>query len=224
MQIKLINDEIYELPLNTPELEEHFRNANNFTKEILHQFNDLNYYKEFLTPEDKVILDFGSNVGLFAIHVSPWAEKVLAFEPTPAHYKLNKLLTKKFKNIKTTEAAVAGETGEVTFYTSSENSTMNSLINRKENSFQVKSISIVDILSKFKSVDFIKMDIEGSEIYALTPEAIKEIASKAKRILIEFHCTENAREYENRDKFKALFEAAGMKTKSFSNDGLFCFN
>ena len=224
-EIKLINGENYQIELNSEGLVNHFNNRNNYTREILSQFNDQDYYKEYITEKDKVILDFGSNVGLFALHVSPFAKKVYCFEPTPSHFKLNEEITGSLKNVVRFQKAVADKTGETTFYTSSQNSTMNSLINRNESSFQVETISIKDVFEtlKIKKADFVKIDIEGSEVITLTDEAIKELANKANKVLIEFHSVNSVPEYKYRDEFKLKFENAGMNTKSFNNDGLYCY-
>ena len=227
MQLKLINNKYYNFDPNSEELKNHFHDPHNFTKEILYQFNSLDYYREFISEKDKVILDLGSNIGLFAIHASPWADKVIGFEPTPSHFKLNQEMTSSFNNIEIHQQAVAAETGKTTFYTCKDNSTMNSLVDRGQDKFEVETKSIKDILDSITElhgrVHFIKMDIEGSEIYALTTEAIESLKEKADKILIEFHSTEDYSCEQNRDRFKLEFEKRGFNTKSFNTDGLFCF-
>ena len=222
MNLKLIDGTTHELQLDTPELQSHFAVPNNCTREILHQFNDLDYYQRFITKDDKVILDFGSNIGLFAIHVSPWAEKVVGYEPTPSHYALNLQLTREFTNIEVIQAAVGPHTGEIDFFTEPHNTTMNSMVPRSGEKTTVPSFSIPDILDKYDTVDFIKMDIEGSEIWALTEAAVGAIAAKVKKLLIEFHVTQYGSERQHRAQFKFKLEAAGMKCEEFNHDGLFC--
>lgn len=222
MTLKLIDGTAHELQLDTPELQDHFAVPNNCTREILHQFNDLDYYQRFITKDDKVILDFGSNIGLFAIHVSPWAEKVVGYEPTPAHYALNLQLTKPFPNIEVIQAAVGPHTGEIDFFMEPHNTTMNSMVPRSGEKTTVPAFSIADILDKYDTVDFIKMDIEGSEIWALTDDAVAAIVKKVKKLLIEFHDTQYGSTPQHRAQFKFKFESAGMKCEEFNHDGLFC--
>ena len=95
-QEKLIDGNLYTIELNTNELINHFNNSNNCTNEILHQFNELSWYSEYLTEDDKIILDLGGNIGLFALHVTPWAERIITVEPTPSHFDLNTQLTSSF--------------------------------------------------------------------------------------------------------------------------------
>jgi len=222
MNLKLIDGTTHELQLTTPEIQSHFAAPNNCTREILHQFNDLDYYQRFLSKDDKAILDFGSNIGLFAIHVSPWAEKIVGYEPTPSHYALNRQLTWNFPNIEIINAAVGPHTGEIDFFFEPHNTTMNSMVPRTGQKTTVPSFSIPDILAVYDTVDFIKMDIEGSEIWALTEEAIEAIAKKVKKLLIEFHHTQYGTEVQHRAQFRFRFEDAGMKCEEFNNDGLFC--
>jgi len=59
---KLIDGTVHTIDLNTGELLNHFNDRKNCTVEILHQFNDLDYYTQFITPDDKIILDLGGNV------------------------------------------------------------------------------------------------------------------------------------------------------------------
>ena len=42
--LKLIDGSIIDLNLNSEDLQNHFNDRRNCTLEILHQFNDLNYY------------------------------------------------------------------------------------------------------------------------------------------------------------------------------------
>jgi FkbM family methyltransferase len=224
-QEKLIDGSIYTIELNTPELENHFNNSNNCTIEILHQFNELSWYSEYLTKDDKIILDLGGNIGLFAIHVTPWAEKIYTVEPTPSHFDLNEQLTSKFSNIERIQAAISNTTDKIKFYTFPSNSTMNSLINRGGHSFEVDSITIPDLIEKLKlkHVDFIKIDIEGSETIALNDDIIKSISDKVSKILIEFHEVNGIGYTEQRSIFEKIFIKYGYEIKHFGPDGLYCY-
>jgi len=221
---KLINGQTHTIELATQELRNHFDDNHNCTKEILHQFNNLDYYTQFITPDDKIILDLGGNVGLFAIHVTPWAEKIITVEPTPSHFALNEQLTSQFNNITRLQAAVSNITGTTKFFLFESNSTMNSLIDRSGNFIMVDTITIPDIISKFKlkTVDFIKIDIEGSETIALDEHIISILSTKVAKILIEFHEV-NGISYEmQRDRYEPIFQKFGYETKQFGPDGLFC--
>jgi FkbM family methyltransferase len=224
-QEKLIDGSLYTIKLNTNELIEHFNNSTNCTKEILHQFNELSWYSEYLTENDKIILDLGGNIGLFALHVTPWADRIITVEPTPSHFTLNEQLTSKFNNIERIQAAISNETGKIPFFTFPSNTTMNSLINRGGNYFMVDSITIPDLIKKLEltHVDFIKLDIEGSETIALNEDIIGSISDKVFKILIEFHEVGGVGYSEQRAIFEQMFIKYGYQTKHFGPDGLYCY-
>lgn len=224
-QQKLIDGSSYTIELTTNQLAEHFNNSCNCTAEILHQFNELSWYSEYLTQEDKVILDLGGNIGLFAIHVTPWAERIISVEPTPSHLELNTELTKDFSKIERIQAAISNNTGKMTFYTFPSNTTMNSLINRGGSSFIVDCITIPDLIEKLglSHVDFIKLDIEGSETIALNDDIIKSFSDKVKKILIEFHEVGGVGYTEQRAIFEQIFIKYGYDIKHFGPDGLYCY-
>lgn len=224
-EMKLIDGSTYVIELPTIELQDHFNNPSNCTVEILHQFNELSWYSEYLTEDDKVILDLGGNVGLFAIHATPWASKIVTVEPTPSHFELNKQLTSKFSQIERLQAAISNTTGQMTFYTFPSNTTMNSLINRGGSSFEVDCITIPDLIEKLglNYVNFIKLDIEGSEVIALNDAIIKSFSDKVGKILIEFHEVNGVGYTKQRAIFEQMFVKHGYKIKHFGPDGLYCY-
>ncbi len=227
--MKLVDGSDYTIKLSTEELQNHFNNPTNCTVEILHQFNELSWYSEYLTKDDKVILDLGGNIGLFAIHAAPWAERIVTVEPTPSHFNLNTQLTNKFPQIERIQAAISNYTGKINFYTFDSNSTMNSLINRsltnRGGGLVVDCITIPDLIEKLnlRYVDFIKLDIEGSETIALNDDIIKSISDKVSKILIEFHEVGGVGYSEQRAKFETVFIKYGYDTKHFGPDGLYCY-
>ena len=74
----------------------HFNNPINHAHVIIDQINNENLYNWFENKKDLVILDCGGNIGLFSLHVSDVAKKIVTVEPTPAHIKI----LKKFKKSK----------------------------------------------------------------------------------------------------------------------------
>lgn len=218
--IRLVDNTIHELKLNTPELQNHFAGWWNYTGAILEQFNTRNYYEDFVDENDEVILDLGANIGLFAIHVAPFAKRIVCFEPTPSHFNLLTQLTEEFGNIELVEAAIAPTTGPITFYTEPSNSTMNSLVNRGGESFEVKGYSLKDIAEKFDlgKIDFLKMDIEGSEDYVLNEETLNYMFENIPKVLIEFHNNYHV----DTERYKKIFEDKGYTVKKFIHDSIMC--
>jgi len=225
INIKLIDKSIYNLELDSDDLKNHFSDRKNCTLEILHQFNDLNYYDNFISKDDNIILDIGGNIGLFSIHVSPYAKKIITLEPTPSHFKLLTKITAKFNNIIPMNIALSNKSGTERFFTCQTNSTMNSLINRGHVYFDVESISLKDLIIKndLNKIDFIKLDIEGSEVIALNEEVIAFISDKVKKILIETHDVGDGLGYGHRERFGEMFKNNGYKINYFGPDGVFAY-
>jgi len=230
--MRLINGKQHDIVLMTPEVQEHFENPYNYTKEICDQFaND--YYKDIVTPGE-TLLDIGANVGLFSLHVHPYFNRIICVEPTPSHFEKLKLLMAdiihtdppgKFQGIKQLRvefenSALNSYTGETTFYWCGINTTMNSLQQRGDRNMQVPCITLEDLLKKYHldSVDFTKIDIEGSEDAAITTDTLRPVADKLKKVFIELHPPTN----EQQAKFQAIFESVGYKVERYVHDSLIC--
>jgi FkbM family methyltransferase len=222
-KIKLIDNSVYSIILEDQDLLNHFETPNNYTEAILDQFNNFNYYQDFISESDKVILDVGANVGLFALYVSPIADKVVCIEPTPSHFNLLTKLTKDISKIERINGALSNISGEVDFYTSVSNTTTNSLISRDVNQIlTVKSYSLKDLIeiTKLDKVDFVKMDIEGGEYIVLDEETLQYIGENIPKILIEFHDCQHT---NHALKYIEMFKNLGFKANHFHWDSVFFY-
>lgn len=223
--MKLIDGSDYEIRSDDPEMIKHFENPHNYTKEIIAQFED-SYYKKFITPDDTVILDIGANVGLFSLHVSPWANRLYSVEPTPSHYeKQTKLLWdggvyRSILSFGRLPKALAGHTGKTKFHWCGINTTMNSLQPRGDKSFEVECITLPDLIGQIKyDIDFCKIDIEGSEHEAITAEFIAAVAPRVKKFFMEVHPPDQV----TVDKFVPMFEAAGYTVQRYVHDSIYAY-
>jgi len=161
--------------------------------DISQQIKDSGWYKdeEYETKlfkkklrEGMRFLDLGANIGFYSIFArSIIGEKglVISFEPFPKNANLIRKSVKlnRYDNVVVVEAAVSNKHGKAKLYLSPEYYTENSLIDleftypknwKGQRAIDVKVITIDDFLGKkIKNfcVDFIKMDIEGSEHKAL---------------------------------------------------------
>ena len=219
--MKLIDGSDYEIRSDDPEMIKHFANPHNYTKEIIAQFED-SYYKDFLTPDDKVILDIGANIGLFALHVSPYAQRLYCVEPTPSHFeKLKQVINKRPivpNDFVLINKALAGHTGKTKFHWCGINTTMNSLQPRGDKSFEVECINLIDLLQLIEGeVDFCKIDIEGSEHEAIDAQQIAAVAPWVKKFFMEVHPPDQV----TVDKFVPMFKAAGYKVRRYVHDSIF---
>lgn len=222
----MVNDTMYTIPFLNEQISNHFEDTRNCTREILHQTNQECIYDNYIDVNDKVVLDIGANIGLFAIHISPYPEKIYCVEPTPNHVKILRDITKEFSNIEIVEAALSNQSEYVDFYSFDSNTTMNSLIVRGVSSpIKVKSYSLPDLIDELglDKVDFCKIDIEGSEVIALNEEIISSVSNRIKKFFIEFHYVDGTNYDVYRDRFSSIFKNHGYSVSNFSVDGLYCY-
>jgi FkbM family methyltransferase len=217
--MRLIDGTNYEIELSSPELKAHFADNYNYTREIMDQF-DNDYYKGIIDPFD-TLLDIGANIGLFGLHVSPYVKNLICVEPTPSHFQnLKSLLSFRADRTIFVNAALNNYTGITKFYWCGINTTMNSLQNRGDKVMDVPCITLSDLMDQhnLKTVDFCKIDIEGSEHVAITEETLRPVADRIKKVFIELHPPDS----HSQDKFKSIFEAVGYKVEKYVHDSLIC--
>jgi len=156
---------------------------------------NLQIYKPLhITKSNPYFIDCGANIGVSVFyfkHLYPQSE-ILAFEPEPAIFNLlvKNIETNYLTNITTINSALSN-TGENKTLLSDGNDSSKLLLNDKiaiqtQNNY-VDKIVTCDQLSKYldRQIDFLKMNIEGAEIFVL-----KEIGSGINNInetVIEYH-------------------------------------
>lgn len=223
-ELKLINGEVINLDISPSHIMSHFNNVQSCTGPILNQTNN-NYYDQFVTPEDKVIIDLGANIGLVSMHLSPYANKIISVEPTPSHFNILEHFTKDLPNISILQGAISDKRETTQFYLLAD-STENSLINEKGGTeIQVETYTLKDIIDLYdlKSVDFVKIDIEGSEIKFLSKENIETLNNYVKKFFIEFHYVNGKSYGEHREYYQDIFSHIGWNTELVSVDVLYCY-
>ena len=157
-------------------------------RNIKKDFNDKKTIKEIssMIKEIFIVLDCGAHIGAFSIYAAKKAQKVYAFEP--AKIELNTLKENikinHCKNIKIIPKAVTSKIGFVKLILNGTycHRIVNSDSEQEEKIAKVKTISIDEFVKgeKLKQVNFIKMDIEGSETKALlgAKETLKKFKPK----------------------------------------------
>jgi FkbM family methyltransferase len=215
MEVTLIDGTTKVLNLS-PATKHHFEDPRNCISHMKAQI-DNNYFEGIVTERDKVILDIGANVGLFALHFSPYAERIICVEPTPWFVDIQKEILEG-EIYEYAEYALSSFTGSVYFNLCTHNSTMNSLEPREGAAFPVKCLTLNDLCKKYSltKVDFCKIDIEGSEWVAITEETLKPVFNIINKIFVEVHPP------ERRTELKKVFEAVGYKVGYCKHDGLLC--
>ncbi|OGM27080.1 hypothetical protein A2962_03185 [Candidatus Woesebacteria bacterium RIFCSPLOWO2_01_FULL_39_61] len=186
-------------------------------RELLEIFKDIFILKEYDFVSRKAnpkIIDCGSHIGLgvlFFKKIYPKAE-ITAIEPNPKNFRIlsQNISQNNLKKIKLVNAAVTRAGSRVIFYRSKQatnvfaremnlwswgdfvKGAMNkNLINYE--ALEVPSLRLSSLITK--QIDFLKIDIEGSESEVLSE--IKDKLYLVKKLVIEFH-------NETKEDFKKL--------------------
>ncbi len=165
-----------------------------------HHLNEFLYLKKFLKP-NMVFIDAGANQGEFAVFAADKLQKgnVICFEPVKTNLVslYENIQLNEFENIKVHEFGLFNEEKELQIYTSDD-----SVLNRGRheglstifpdeyrNKFEeVIQLKVFDdlFLNELKRFDFLKIDIEGSELFALKGMQ-KSIEKFKPQVLIELN-------------------------------------
>jgi len=146
-----------------------------------------------LLRKGDVFVDIGANIGYFTLLASDAvgsAGKVFAFEPDPRNFRLlrKNIETNRCENVRLEAKAIVEACKPLTLhlsninfgdhrvYASYDDATYNQGAPRSE--VQVEGITLDCYLSAGSRVDFVKMDIQGAEYFAL---------QGMKRVLVENH-------------------------------------
>ncbi len=149
-------------------------------------------YDSFLS-KDMTILEVGGNVGAVTLYLSRFAKSLYVMEPSTQHLEvLHKTVEyNKLDNVTIIPKALDAVDGERTFYENDKNNTMFSLKQTfpvsKEETVQCASLSSILDEYNIDCVDFMKLDVEGSEIDILTSESFRKESGRIKSLLIEYH-------------------------------------
>ena len=122
-----------------------------------------------------VVLDIGANIGYYTLiaarQVGPQG-RVYAFEPDPANFQLLKKNVEQnsYRNVVLVNKAVSSKTRTLRLFRSQTNRGDHRVYDSKDGreSVPIEAVALDDLFKKMdKKVQFIKMDIQGSEALAL---------------------------------------------------------
>jgi FkbM family methyltransferase len=165
----------------------------NFIANILKEIYLDKTYDRFLAgKKDLVIFDLGANIGLFSLYSLKFAKKIVAVEPSSLIFKDLEENTKEYPQITRVQAAVGSKNGSLELFGSDVNLTMFSSYKtnvHSEKSETVKQMNLSTImdLTETKHIDFMKMDIEGSEFSVLASDDFLKVSKKIDVIMGEIH-------------------------------------
>jgi FkbM family methyltransferase len=167
-----------------------------------HEPEETEFLKRIIQP-DWVVIDVGAHIGYYTLLVARFIDRklghVYAFEPNPAtfevlrhHIKINNLAHVTVLNV-----ALGASTGQIELFLGpSRNTGMASMFSRE--SGQEKVCTPITTLDRFvntnnlKSIDLIKMDVEGAEVEVLEG-ARNVLGSYVPRLVLEVNAITLAR-------------------------------
>ncbi|MCX6781443.1 MAG: FkbM family methyltransferase [Candidatus Magasanikbacteria bacterium] len=167
-------------------------------KSIYFLFSEIfvkNEYFFVANSQTPIIFDCGANIGV-AILYFKWLypqSVVHAFEPDPTTAAM--ILTNSAHNdlhdVHVHMAALAADDGEIDFFIEplQSGSLKMSLVHRAENTevVRVKTQKLSTFLNEYQSIDYLKMDIEGSELEVLKEISAAGSVSRIDGAVFEYH-------------------------------------
>ena len=150
--------------------------------------HELGILKKIIQKE-MIVIDIGANIGLYTSILSKLVGdkgKVFAFEPDPNNFRLLKkcITTNNLRNVTLEQKAISNHSHQGYLYQSGYNSGDNRIY-KSNNNFKKTIIDIITLDNYFKKIpkiNFIKMDVQGSENLAFM--GMQKIILKNKNITI----------------------------------------
>lgn len=174
----------------------HFKDwDNSYIPNILREMYLDRVYEPFLGgKENLTIIDAGFNIGLFSLYAQKYAKQIYAFEPSAETYKigLKNLKGNRINNVKLFQKAISTKDEKINFY-HNQNSTMNSTMAVVENLPKIKETVEGIRFDTFvkeegiEKIDFLKLDIEGSECEVIGSESFANIVPILEALVVEYH-------------------------------------
>jgi len=149
---------------------------------------EINLLKKIIY-EGMTVIDIGANLGLYTSILSKLVGKkgkVFAFEPDPNNFRLLKkcIIKNNLGNVVLEQKAISSNTHKGYLYQSIYNSGDNRIYESKDyfKKTLVEIITLDEYFKKIPEVNFIKMDVQGSEYLAFL--GMKELISKNNNLII----------------------------------------
>jgi len=125
-----------------------------------------------VVKEGDVVVDIGANIGYFTVLLADIVGpkgKVYAFEPDPRSFNILQRTIKRngWSNVIAEQKAVSNKEGEILLY-QTQSWTANAITSTEHvSTVSVQMVTLDDFLSNENHIDFVKMDMDGSEPFAI---------------------------------------------------------
>ena len=155
---------------------------------------------DFIAGEGDVVIDIGSNIGLYAIKQANRAGiggKIWSFEPNPLSFErlTMNLEENSIKNVKTFKKAVSSKAGSVKFSVNFSMTVEGKLfhpgetaVSDKDTIIEVECVTLDDFVveNNIEKIDILKIDTEGEELEVLRG-ASNNALPVTEKIVMEYH-------------------------------------
>ena len=189
---------------------------NNWLGHIMSEvYKDRTYQKYLpLQKEGTIALDVGAHIGIVSLYLSKYFEQVISIEPSKEHFEClsRNIVSNNATNITMYNKALYIKDGKFPFGGQHNNLTTRSLHTATwqdgKNDEIVDTMTIEQLFEKEKleKVDFMKLDIEGSEVEIISSAGFKRVAPKIEVIMGEYHHFSG----RHPNQFKEAFKNAGF--------------
>lgn len=159
---------------------------------FLHNYKEIfEEHVYYFESENKspLIIDCGSNIGLSIIYFKTLFPEstVIGFEPDPDIFNLlqTNLRSFNFTNVEPRNEAVWTKNELLTFKKGYLEGHIVNEEGDRQNTITIKAIRLRELLEKYNTIDFLKIDIEGAELDVL--EDCADLLPRVKNLFIEFH-------------------------------------
>lgn len=156
---------------------------------FLHSYAEIfeeQVYKFKSSTTEPVIIDCGANIGLSILYfkmIFP-ESKIVGFEPDSDIFELLELNLHDYKGIELHNAAVWYENTELSFFAEGSLAGSTSLDFAQKNN--IKNVTAIDLNNYLgRSIDFLKIDIEGAENDVIF--RIRKNLKNVKNMFLEYH-------------------------------------
>lgn len=178
------------------------------------------YFPYISNKKDAVFLDIGLNIGLWSLYAFPYAKQIYALEPASEICKIaqKNIDDNGISNVKIFQKALGATDGEMTLYHSSNKTmySMNPAVNDNQEKEQVNVMSFDTLIkeNKIEHIDFMKLDVEGSEDKILASDGFRNNANMIDAFIYEWHTWTLA----NPNTINAGLKELGFNTKQLPSN------